>query len=907
MGARIAGVRRLFRLPARAGSVGEDVDAELEFHLAMRASELERRGQAPEAARAQAEREFGDLEAARHELTAMGRGRVRRERRTEWWDALGQDVVSAVRRLRHTPGFAMVVVLTVAVGIGANAAMYGVIDRLLLRPPAHIAQPESVRLIYFTQTFSWAGLVTQRSASYPDYAAFRELPAFSGVAAYYADGSSLGAGAGATPIRRVSASGTYFRVLGVRPELGRFFDDGSDRSTGERVAVLSHGFWRRELGEDPGVLGRRLTIGARSYTVVGVAPAGFTGAELGPVDVWVPLSASPPEFLGEVWREEGGWRWIRLVARLAPGVSAEEAASEATASYRHTQEAETRDDPTARVELGSIIAARDEVGRRAAAPMLGRAGDQARISLWLGGVALLVLVIACANVANLLLARAMRRRREIGVRVALGVGRGRLFSALLTESLLLALLGGAAGLLLARVGGRLLATLLLTDVAPEALGTPAAIILVGIALAALAGVATGVAPALFALRSDVITSLKAGAREGGGRGSRVRTALVLVQSAVSVLLLVGAGLFVRSLLEVRRLDLGFDADRVAVVRLALPGRAQTEVDRLYAVALERVSRLPTVERAAIGTTVPFESAISTDLRVPGVDSIPITGDGGPYVNAVTPGFFATMGTHIVRGRPLTRADVEGSPRAVVVSTTFARRVWPGLDPLGRCMIIGSDDAPCSSVVGVAEDAHRQSLDDVPVMQYYVPLEQHQVTPGLRALFVRTRGDPAAALPAIRRQIQTLEADLPYPSIDYLATLIDPQVRPFRLGATLFGLFGALALVLAALGLYSVIAYTVTQRRHELGVRMALGARRADVARLVVLQTLRLLLLGLGIGLLIAVMSTGRLTPLLFNVSTRDPLVFGGVTATLLLAGIAASVLPARRAMRVEPMRVLREE
>jgi predicted permease len=321
-----------------------------------------------------------------------------------------------------------------------------------------------------------------------------------------------------------------------------------------------------------------------------------------------------------------------------------------------------------------------------------------------------------------------------------------------------------------------------------------------------------------------------------------------------------------------------------------------------------VSLLPIVESASVATTAPFWSSTSTELHVPGLDSIPTSSDGGPYFNAVTPQFFATMGTAIVRGRGFLPTDDSSSGRVAVVSETMARIIWPGQDPLGKCMIVGSDAAPCSTVVGVARDARRESLtDDAPVLQYYVPLAQGQVTVGLRVLFVRTRGDPEAALEAVRRQVQSVSPDLPYPTVQYLARQIEAEIRPWKLGATLFGLFGVLALALAALGLYSVVAYSVAQRRHEMGVRVALGARGADVAGLVLRETLVVIGLGLGIGLAAAVAAGGLVEPMLFQVSARDPGVIAVVVGTLLLVAVCASLVPARRAARVSPAEVLKAE
>jgi len=502
----------------------------------------------------------------------------------------------------------------------------------------------------------------------------------------------------------------------------------------------------------------------------------------------------------------------------------------------------------------------------------------------------------------------VRRRREIGVRLALGVSHGRLVRQLLVESLLLAVLSGVAGLAIARWGGGVLRAVLLPGVTWHENLFDKRILAVAGTLVLFVAIATGLAPAGHALSQNVVSNVKAGAREGFGARSRLRNGLVLFQATLSVVLLVGAGLFVRSLRNVREIDLGFDARRVLVADLDLTDVSDATRDALYHLARDRVARLPVVEGASVALTAPFWSALSTELHVPGLDSIPTSRDGGPYVNAVTPEFFATMGTPIVRGRGFTEADARSTPRVAVVSETFARRVWPRHDAIGKCMLVGSDTAPCSTVVGIAADARRQSLtDDAPVMQYYVPLDQEQTNEGPRMLFVRTRGDPRAALAAVRRETQAVSADLPYPTMRYLADLVEPEVRPWKLGATLFSVFGGVALVLAALGLYSVVAYSVAQRAHEMAVRVALGARGTDLARLVVSETLRVVGFGLAIGLLAALVAARWVEPLLFRVSPRDPAVLGAVTGTLLLVGVLASLAPARRAARVSPAEVLKAE
>ncbi len=892
---------RRFRLPGLPRRVERDVDDELRFHLEMRAAELERSGLSPNHAREEAERRFGDVPGARAELAVIDQRRLRDERRAELVGGMLRDFRYAFRALRHEPGFTLAVVATIGFGLGATSAMFGILDRLLLQPPPHIADPNTIGKIYYTEFFSWiGGPVTQSSTSYPDFLTIRDnVPALRGVAAYFPNQASLGRGRNARQARRVSVSGEYFRVLGVQPALGRFWGPEVDeQSFGAALAVISDGFWRRQFGRDEGVIGRTIELDATSFTIVGVAPPGFTGVDLRPVDVWVPLGTVGAAMVGDGWAEASGWRWIRLVGRLADSATRAQFDAQATASYRAALRERNRPDSTAKVTLGSIIAARGPNGS-------GSGATEARIALWLSGVALLVLAIACANAANLLLARSLRRRREIGVRVAIGASRARLVRQMFVESIVVALLGGGTGLVLARWGGGFLRALLLPDIAWRENALDPRLLAVAGGLIVVVALATGVAPIMQTLSTNLTENLKGGVREGVSGRSRLRAALVLVQATLSVVLLVGAGLFVRSLRNVRGIELGFDASRVLLIDLNLNNVDAEVRGELYQTARDRVALLPLVEQASVATSAPFWSAMSTSLRIPGLDSLPRSSDGGPYYNAVTPEFFATLGTPIVRGRGFLESDDRGA-RVAVVSETMARMLWRGEEPIGKCMYVGADTVPCSTVVGVAHDARRQSLtDDAPVLQYYVPLEQRQVSTGLRVLFVRTRGDPQMALEGVRREVQSVSTDLPFPTVQYVSRQIEDEVRPWKLGATLFTVFGTLALGLATLGLYSVVAYSVMQRRHEMGVRVALGARGIDVAHLVLTETLRVIGLGLGLGITIAVIAGRWIEPMLFQISPRDPLVFSSVTVTLLVVGACASLVPARRAALVSPAEVLK--
>jgi putative ABC transport system permease protein len=903
---RIEGIRRFFRLPPSEHTVERDVDEELAFHLESRVEELIKRGSSPQDARQQALREFGDPAGARDELAAIDRAGVRRARRSLFIDALRQDVQQSARTMRREPGFALAVIVTLGLGIGLNAAMFGITDRLLFRAPAHVRAPDQVKNIYFTQTFARLGLVSQRNTSFIDYSELRRnVSAFGSAGAYFNVEASLGRGRDARRIQQAITSASFFPTLGVQPQLGRFYTEEEDTpGKGATVVVLSDGFWRRHYAGKTSALGQKLPLGDLVFTVIGVAPRGFNGVELEPVDVFVPIAAVAPRSYGEDWNTARNTRWLQVVARLRPEATIALVEEQATAVMKRNLPSDWGDDASARVTAESIILARTPAGGSTTIT------DTSRIALWLSGVSLLVLVIACANVINLLLARAARRQREVGVRIALGVGRARLVGHFLIETLLLALVGGALGLLLAGWGGALARNLLLPDIdwGSAAVAVDRRMLVYATALILCCGLIAGLVPALLSLRTNLMTVLKSGAREGIHR-SRTRMALVVVQATVTVVLLVGAGLFVRSLHNVRQLNKGFDPDNVLAMYwdFGVLDLAPDRWDALYHEAAARAKQLPLVENAAVAITVPFWSSISTALRVEGWDSLPRTSDGGPYYNGVTADYFTTVGTRILRGRGFTRADRAGAPLVAVVSVTMARMFWPGADPLGKCLyLIGQDPkAPCSQVVGVAEDALRQSLR-AEVMQFYVPLDQLRKT-AFRTLFVRTRGDRQAAKTQVRQAVQSLNPGLPFADLRYLDELMAPKTRPWRLAAALFSAFGLLALLLAALGLYSVIAYNVAQRAQEMSVRVALGARRRHVLSVVAGDVGRVLIAGILLGVAGAWIGAQQAASLLFDVSPKDPTVFLAVVGVLLLAGTVAALVPAARALAIQPIRALRND
>jgi predicted permease len=810
-----------------------------------------------------------------------------------------QDLRYAARSLAKSPVLSVAAVITLGLGIGANTAMFGVVDRLFFRPPAHVVNPERVMRLNVTQSLPAFGSFTGSVASYPRYVDFRDhTKSFSAVAAYAGTSFSLGLGEGAQRVAGEMVTASFFPLLGVRPALGRFFTAEEDRvGAAAHLAVLSTEFWTRHFAANPDVLGQTLALGHNVYTVVGVAPARFSGIDLGVPDVWVPMSAAAPDVQWPNVFSCGGCYWFETVVRLGDGVTPAQAATEGTAIYR--SRIDQPSDSNATISLASV--------HEALGPNVS---VEAKLSLWLVAVCGIVLLIACANVANLLLARALQRHREIAIRVALGASRSQLIRHVYAESLLLSALGCGVALLVALWAGPLLDAALL----PGATTTPLDPRL--FAFSALAAVATavlaGLAPALHAGVEDLSTSLKSGAREGGARHSITRTALLAGQVSLTLVLLTGAGLFVTSLRRVQHLRLGFDADRViaASVDLQSLGYKPADIRTVYDRMRERVRALPGVEDVSLANgSSPFRTRWAIRLEVPGLDSLPRVKTGGPYITAVTPGFFRTMGTAIRRGRAFTQADGAGAQRVAIVNETMARLYWPGENPLGKCLKIGDPPVTCSEVVGVAENARQFEITDELAVQYYVPLAQASslLEAPLFMLFVRTRGQAAAMVGTVQRTVQASAPNLPYPSIDPLPQLFAWKMRPWRLGSLLLSLFGGLGLLLAAIGLYGVLSYVVSQRTQELGIRIALGAARRDLVGLVVRQGVRVTLIGIGLGTIGALLGGRAIASLLYGVSPHDPGVL--TIVALLLVGIAvlASYLPARRATQVDPMVALRYE
>jgi predicted permease len=904
-------IRRLFHLALRGGEATDrETAAEIDTHITLRIEQLIAQGYSPEQARVEALRRFGDREISGSRVAFAARRREQRLRFAEWLDGVRGDVAYALRSLRREPLVMTFIVLTFALGIGATAAMFGVIDRLLLSGPVHVSKPQEIKRLYAqVQPKGWR-LVTTGSFGYVTYDVMRKSSTvFDGVAAYHIDpdGMTYGRGAEARTIDAGIATADLFALVGVQPRLGRFFTAEEDQTSGgAHVAVIGHALWKRDFGEAEDVIGRTIVLNDETFEVIGVAPRGFTGPELSNVDVWIPMSTASAGTAPD-WPRTWQAQWLQIIGRVKPGVSSEAVDADITAAFARNYTGDEDAMRTAKLIALPLIYTES-----------GTEPGEVRIARWLFAVAIFVLVIACSNVANLLLARALRRRREVAVRVALGAGRRRLVRLLITESLTLSLLGAVASCVFAYVSAQVIRGTLLPDI--EWVAAPVSLTVLAVAglTAIMVGVLVGLVPALQVSRPDMTSALKTGVREGGNGGAwRLRSALTIVQAAMCVLLLIGAGLFIRSLHRAQSVNLGIEPDRVLITGLRWPALSANATPEarlaerarritVYREALERARTVPGVMHASLSVGLPFDLAFSQRVRIPGRDSIPRLKSGGPRISAVTDDYFETVGTPLVRGRAFSSTDRAGSEPVTIVSALMASTIWPGEDALGKCLQTGDGDVPCARIVGIAGDAHRSRLREDPGMHYYVPYGQERQMGGTK-LLIRPAGDPMSVSAAVTRIVQELDPTVSFIAHETLQSKIDPQMRPWKLGASTLGMMGVLALLVASVGLYSVMSYLVTQRTHELGVRVALGASGGRIVGLVMRGGVGLAAVGIVIGI-VAAMPLGRfVAPVLFDTSPRDVLVFTSVAAAMLVVALLATLLPALRARRVSPLTALRSD
>jgi predicted permease len=893
----LSDLRYRLRALFKRDTLERELDDELRFHLEREVDKYVAMGMSRDTARRQAQLAFGGVDRAK-EASRDARGVV-------FIETMLQDIRYALRGLRMKPGFAAGVVITLGLGIGANAAMFGILDRLLLRAPSFLIDPARVHRVYLPWILDGQERM-DRNFSFARYLDLSgDVKSFDKIAAFqYRNRTPVGTGEQTREATVATVSAAFFEFFNARPALGRYFSRAEDQvPAGTPVAVLSYPFWQLQYGGRTDVIGTPLKIDQATYTIIGVAAEDFTGMNDGGVPVaFIPITAYATAVRGPGYEKLYTWSWMEMLVRRRPEVSVATATAELETSFRRSW-----------LKTGTILGGRwpsiEEARPRAVlAPVLyGRGpagGRDSKVVVWVSGVAVVVLLIACANVANLLLSRAVRRRREIALRLALGVSRPRLMRQLITESLVLAMLGGIVGLAIAQWGGGVLRAVFLPREARTAVLTDSRTLLIAILMIIATALLTGIAPSINTIRHDLAGSLKTGGREGTYRRSRLQTCLLIVQAALSVVLLVGAGLFVRSFQNVRSMRLGYDVEPVLVVRENPRDVKFTpaEADAMEKHLLEEARRVPGVVSATRVASVPFWSNEGRGLGVEGVDSVRKLGRF--ILQAGSPDYFATLGTRILRGRAFNAGDGPGAPNVMVISDAMAKVLWPGQEALGKCIRI--DTLPCYTVIGIAEEMHVRTLMAEREFTYYLPFAQYDGGAS-GAIVVRVRGDAADYVEPVRRQLQRLMPGAAYITTRPLRELVDPNLRSWRFSATMFAAFGLLALALAAIGLYSVIAYNVAQRTQELGVRIALGAKTRNVLRLIIGRGVGLTLTGVIIGGTIAYWASRWAEPLLYQQSARDPAVIGGVAFVLLAVAVLASAIPAMRATRVDPNVALRAE
>jgi predicted permease len=814
-------------------------------------------------------------------------------------NTLLKDLKYGARMLVRAPAFTLVAILSLGLGIGANTAIFSLVNAVLLRP-LPVEEPPSLVSLFTTDQRN-PGNLPMSHLNYRDVRDHRQV--FEDVAAFTFAQVNYNPGGEAEQILAQVVSGNYFSTLGVGMTIGRGFRAEEDAADGAGpVAVLSHGFWERSFGSDPGVLGRTVSLNRRPFTVIGVAPQGFTGVFLGGApELWVPMSMHAVVQPNLPWYGERRGLFLFPFARLKDGVSLDQARAAMGAFFRQLEQEYPNDNKGRGAQVVPLLEARLNPNGQ---------GLVFRLSAILMIVVGIILLIACANIANLLLARASKRRREIAVRLALGASRPRLVRQLLTESLLLSLAGGAAGLLLARwtLGVVTTMEMPLPFPAEGGLTLDTNVLIFALAVSGLTGLVFGLVPALQASKPDVVSVLKNEAPAGAGaaRGLTVRKVLVVAQVSLSLVSLVAAGLFLRSLRHAQSVEPGFETESVLIMgfNLGREGFTPAQGKVFYERVTERAAALPGVRSATLAQNVPLSGGFLLRSVFPeGMDTT--TGDRILVpVNSVGLSYFETLGIPLVAGRDFTRHDAEGAPLVVIVNQTMAERFWAGQDPLGKRFKFFGDEQ-YRQIVGVARNSKYNGLVEDPQPFVYLPLGQDYS--GAVTLHVRAPGDAAALAGAARRAVQEIDPTLSIINVETLANQVEESLTQQRTNVAMLGIFGALALALAGIGLYGVASYTIAQRTREIGIRMALGAGRFDVLRLVLGQALIFVGVGVAIGLGAALAMSWFMGALVVGISAADPLTFASTAALLAVVAALASYVPARRATRIDPLIALRQE
>jgi putative ABC transport system permease protein len=880
--------KRFFRLPWRsARQIRADVDEELGFHLDMRIDALVSLGHSRDAARTQSLREFGDLDDARRYIGAVDRDIEAAQRRSEIMYDLWQDIGYAFRKLRAAPGFALAAIVTLALGIGANTAIFSVVNGVLLEPLPFPQAERLVRVVYTQQgrpdVSTPMDLIDNRSRA-TKFAGFALVEG--ATANLIRDNSD------AERVQAVRVSANWFSVLRARPIAGRFFADNDDRPGGPNVVILSEQLWRRDFSGDPNVVGKLVRINAAPFTVIGVVSA----EQRYPLtaDLWMPKQMVASEF------NDGsrGARWLGLLARVKDDV----AIPDATNEVRQISEAMEKQFPEVlRERRARLSTVQDYL-----------TGDmQKPLFIMLGAVAL-VLLIACANVANLLLVRATAREGEMAVRTALGAGRGRLVRQLLTESVLLSIAGAAVGLLVAKFGmheilSRAPANLPLVSTVSIDGRTLALTAIVAL----LTGIVFGILPALQVGKNDLATALRSGGRGSRSRpaANRAKQAIVVTEVALAVTLLTGAGLLLHSFAKLLSVDPGFRPEGVISMKVSLPPRTydSTAIRNFIRAVEDRAKALPGAKDVALANFIPLDGAsYGFTFEVRGQPPIRPSDQPSTEVRQVTADFFAALGMPVLRGRSIAESDQPGTTKVLVINQSLAKKFFPTGDAVGQWLTLGwTGDTLGDSrqIVGVVGDVRSAALADAPEPTVYVPIMQAPYQS--LSILVRSNASPATLAAPLRAIIRDIDHEVPVYSVQTMEERVTSSVGRQKFYATLIAVFAAVALALSAVGLYGVIAYAVSQRTHELGVRVALGASADRITRMVVGEGLKLTATGAVLGVAGSLLAGRLISTLLFGVTAVDPVTLAGVVAVLAIVAMLASWLPARRAARIDPLTAIR--
>jgi predicted permease len=808
-----------------------------------------------------------------------------------------QDFRYAIRILKRSPGFALIAALTIALGIAATTTIFSIVNAVLLRPPPGIEDAgQLVRIYRIAEDGS-----SYNDLSYPNYRDYRDGE----------NGLSDLAAAALVPIVVSGAqepewmiglcvSQNFFSVMGVRPALGRFFLPEEDRGPGTHlVAVLSHGTWARRFGGDSSIVGQTVTLNRRSFTVVGVTQEGFRGPNaMAAVGIWLPISAAPT-IVPDIEMESRAADWVDAFGRRAPGVSVEQV----SAALNRISANLRAEYPEGNPDYGVDVQRYAPISRRAFGPAMA-------FSAFLFVISGTVLLIACLNVGSMLLARASQRGKEMAMRLALGAKRTRVVRQLLTESVVLFVIGGAGGVLITAYMTQLLATYQLPVDVPLVLdfSPDLRVLAFSLAVGLLTGIMFGLAPALHVTKPDLHTSLKGGQGSGPRSRSRLRNSFVVAQVAGSALLLIGAGLFARGLARAHSIDIGFEPEGVHALSVELDAFSYADLDagQFYGELLERASQLPGVESAGLTDRPPVTlGGQSTTYAVAGGETIEEEDRPSTDFARVSPGYLEAFRIPMLRGRSFSETDRDGGALVAVVNETFAMRAWPGESPIGRRVQLGSLDDAEIEVVGVVRNAKYRTLTESPRAMVYVPFQQWPA--GSMVLVARVGRAGAGVAGPLREIVRDIDATMPVDANVAYVDLMSIALLPSRAAAFFATLFGALGLVLAAMGLYGVLAFAVAQRTREIGIRMALGAEPGTVRGLVLRDGVKLAGIGLAIGVAIALALTHLLRGLLYGLSPTDPITFGGIVLLLLGVALAASYVPALRATRTDPVEALRTE